>query len=487
MTRRNCALTLIVLLALAFIACPPPHPPVPPPGPVYVTVNVCAESGLLPNEYCPSREDRKFIKGQEPTEICAVHVKPKTKVANPWHPGGELVAASFTLYSTLAYKALNEAKLDALDEAMAVDGIAVRRDFAFYSDFGTAWEGTGLFPWLADWTWNEEYFAQLDRRLQMWCGDRDGTQIISILDACSLYDGQSFETNPLNKLAARGSEVYAAGPARERVIAFAVELWNRTKKYGQRIIIETRNEGEQIVGYDGLRDFDHAMIAALRSAGCPPEQIQIGFFDSSLFYATLSEDLEGRGLASTHRINSEVDVNWYRDSPGKQGLMKLGDYPCCDGASFGVDENPPAYRALGLTFSWLVGTPAENVARRPNVNQIAYIMATMRGLGFGRYEHLSASAFQHSVLPDLDDAITLGRAERLAMKLAASPVPNIVTAMVYPYLFDSRRFLHFPRENPTLRRDAVIVRNTPAISIRSGTVRIIFLWLPSFFFFPVNT
>jgi hypothetical protein len=370
---------------------------------------------------------------------------------------------------------------------MAADGIAVRRDFAFYSDLGTAWEGTGLFPWLADWSWNPEYWAQLDRRLKMWCGDRDGTQIISVLDACSLYDGQSFETNPLNKLATRGSEVFAAGPAREKVIAFAVELWNRTKKYGQRIILGPRNEGGQIVGYDGLRDFDRAVVTALLAAGCPASQIEIDFYDSSLFYQTISEDLGGKGLAETHRICNEVDVDWYKNSPGKQGLMRLGDFPCSDGPSYGIDETPPAYRALGLTFSWLVGTPAEDAARRPNVPQIAYIMATMRGLGYGRYEHLSAAAFQHSVLPDLDDAITLGRAERLAMKLAASPVPNIVTAMVYPYLFDSRRFLHFPRENPALRRDAVIVRNTPAISIRSGTVRIIFLWLPSFFFFPVNT
>lgn len=42
----------------------------------YVTVTVCTVSGLLPNQYCPATEERQFVKGQQPTTVCAVHVAP---------------------------------------------------------------------------------------------------------------------------------------------------------------------------------------------------------------------------------------------------------------------------------------------------------------------------------------------------------------------------------------------------------------------------
>ena len=42
-----------------------------PPG--MTTVEVCAISGLLPNEHCPNRVKALFIEGTEPTEYCSVH------------------------------------------------------------------------------------------------------------------------------------------------------------------------------------------------------------------------------------------------------------------------------------------------------------------------------------------------------------------------------------------------------------------------------
>ncbi|MFN2226299.1 MAG: penicillin-binding protein, partial [Anaerolineae bacterium] len=42
-----------------------------PPG--MTTVEVCAISGLLPNEHCPNRVNALFIEGTEPTEYCNVH------------------------------------------------------------------------------------------------------------------------------------------------------------------------------------------------------------------------------------------------------------------------------------------------------------------------------------------------------------------------------------------------------------------------------
>jgi len=58
--------------ALAIATCwTPPAPPV-----EYVTREVCTGSGLLPNAYCPTKESRKFVKGEEPTTVCAVHKAP---------------------------------------------------------------------------------------------------------------------------------------------------------------------------------------------------------------------------------------------------------------------------------------------------------------------------------------------------------------------------------------------------------------------------
>ena len=44
------------------------------PAPTGMTqVEVCAVSGLLPNEHCPNRVNARFIEGTEPTEYCNVH------------------------------------------------------------------------------------------------------------------------------------------------------------------------------------------------------------------------------------------------------------------------------------------------------------------------------------------------------------------------------------------------------------------------------
>lgn len=408
---------LLFILALLFAACPKPHPPTP----VMVKVTVCTESGLLPNEYCPATQVRTYKQGTEPTTVCQVHHAPeppaKTKVAKPWQPGGELIAWSPTLYETLASDSsiIDETKLDALDEAMAVDGIQAERNSAWYADQSDALRGHYLVPWNSDWTWNDAYFVQVNRRLKMWCGDRNGTEIISILDACSCYDGDSFDVNPLNKLAAKGADVFSAGPARDKVIQFAGELVRRTAPFKDRIIWECVNEGTQIVGFDAYDDYTRTMIAALKAVGVPSSHIQVNWFDSSLFYNEINDTLGGVGLAATHRVLSPHDVSWYANSPGKQGLMKLGDYPSADGASFGNDEKPPVLEASGYCFKWLIGTSAEAAVRRPSPDQIRSIMATMRGLGYGRYELLSASAFQGGNLPNLDDAISLGQTERLAM------------------------------------------------------------------------
>jgi hypothetical protein len=346
--------------------------------------------------------------------VCTTHVKPPdpvlpTKVAHPWKPGEFLAGWSGLLYSDVVYAALDEAKLEALCEAMAVDGgNNARRWFAFYADVGTSWAGTGLFPWNADWSWNEAYWAQLDRRVNMWAGKRDGTEIISIIDACSMYEDSSWLANPLNKLASRPAEVFWPGPARDKVVAFALELAKRTARFGERIILETRNEGDQIVGPDALYEYDTAIISALIRAGWPRERIQVEWYDAGLYFdeISLANYLNGQGLAATHRICSPEDLSWYETSPGKQALAALGDHSSSDGSGF-APEAPQ-----GLFWAWL----PSGLGRRPSAPQARNMTATARALGLRGIEFLSAAAFQKGEQPNLEDAITIGRGERLAMK-----------------------------------------------------------------------
>jgi hypothetical protein len=49
--------------------------PLPSPPPT-IDIEVCKESGLLPNEWCPAKEIKTFIKGEEPTTTCGVHKEP---------------------------------------------------------------------------------------------------------------------------------------------------------------------------------------------------------------------------------------------------------------------------------------------------------------------------------------------------------------------------------------------------------------------------
>ena len=53
-------------------------PPVPPPKPPieYVIVEVCNKSGELRNQYCQDWREAKFVKGKEPTQKCQLCKKP---------------------------------------------------------------------------------------------------------------------------------------------------------------------------------------------------------------------------------------------------------------------------------------------------------------------------------------------------------------------------------------------------------------------------
>ncbi|MCS7301223.1 MAG: PBP1A family penicillin-binding protein [Fimbriimonadales bacterium] len=51
----------------------PPPPPPPPPQPEFVTVGICADTGLVANEYCPEVTPKRFEKGKQPNRRCTKH------------------------------------------------------------------------------------------------------------------------------------------------------------------------------------------------------------------------------------------------------------------------------------------------------------------------------------------------------------------------------------------------------------------------------
>jgi hypothetical protein len=55
----------------------PPQPPPPPPAAEIVLMEVCKESRLIPNAYCPEKDMDEFVKGYEPVFFCAEHQAPK--------------------------------------------------------------------------------------------------------------------------------------------------------------------------------------------------------------------------------------------------------------------------------------------------------------------------------------------------------------------------------------------------------------------------
>jgi hypothetical protein len=347
---------------------------------------------------------------------------PLVKVARPWPEfNPEFLAWSPLCGDGLVYdpQIIDERQLDEVRAVMAADGIAVTRDFAWGTvGPGDPTNGRRLLPWLPDWNWNEAYWAQLDRRLGQWCL-RDGTYVISVLDACSFYAGSSFETNPLKPLLGdRPQDVFLPGPARTKVYEYAMELFRRTRKYHPRVIIQTRNEGSQLTGPDNLYEYDHALITLLKQAGMPVENIMIGYYDSSMCAKTLlpetwmdpdtgevhhGVDLMGRGLADAHNIGSPECI---LDSGSEaRRMMSWGAFPSCDGS----DREG---KAAGLGWYWL----QPGVALRPTAAQAKRIVQIMSDFGYPRFEYWSSVAFQDGYFPNLAAAKDRGHEERVAMR-----------------------------------------------------------------------
>lgn len=394
-------------------------------NPGWIELAVCPFSLEIPNETRCGAAILKDFKDTDVVGKCtlcpALEEDPASKVIRPWPE----YAPSFTCWSPFCGDGLvldlDEKKLDRMREAMAIDGIMATRDFG-WSCVGPEdpTNGKRLMPWKWGWAWNEEYWSRLDRRLAQWC-NRDGTYVVSILDACSFYLGDSFETNPLKALLGlRPQDIFRPVPARDRLFDYARELVKRTRKFMPRIILQTRNEGEQLTTPENLYDYDNDLIAVLKAEGVPVENIMIGYYDSSLCLRTLMPEtwtdprdgqvyhgtaLLGRGLADAHNIGSPEGLGPYDpNSFERVWAIKWGSFPSCDGPDKG-------HAAAGLGWFWLHNHEND----RPTAPQAVGILQTMKKFGRWAFEWWSSTAFQKGDLPDLNDAIELGHAERIAM------------------------------------------------------------------------
>jgi hypothetical protein len=370
MTRRT--VLPILLLALLFAACPPPHPP----APVMVKVTVCAESLLLPNPFCPSTEVREFRPDAVPTAVCTLHVAPPEPpaipvCASPWPESGKLRIWSGTLLGGLSTRdnaTFKESDLPAYYDAIAEDGPNCERNFAYFEDDG-AW--TSYRPS------DPDYYQHLIYRINL-AVQRKITEILCLTPYGITNSDDEIRT-----------------------------IIRATKQFLPYIIYEAVNEPR-----DNERQKE--IVAILQAEGIPNKNIQIEYVDSGAFFDLLATTLKGEGLATLHWVGTmdTVDADWPMGWSTSDGTMKLMGY-----GMYGSNDGQDAARAAkGLNW-WAHSqmTPPVTEYRRPDNPQLAEVTPWMLANGRG-YEHLSAAGFQASATPDLRAAIELGRAERRAMR-----------------------------------------------------------------------
>lgn len=192
---------LLAILVLLFLTpqCPPPEPP---PPPEIIEVEVCSDSELLPNEYCPEIEIIEFEKGTEPTKICDSCEKPYTICEWPVPEVDKFIGYSFG-YENLSLKWRKENFTPELWEEVA-EAIAqnanAHRTFAYCSE-GDWYLKHSVMPFkkLQSGKYDlnelsEDYKALVHAKLDPFI-KRKVTTLICLLTSIK---GSRFETCPLN-------------------------------------------------------------------------------------------------------------------------------------------------------------------------------------------------------------------------------------------------------------------------------------------------
>lgn len=127
MRKNTLAAVLTMAALLALVGCNGNGIVITPPRPTKI-VKVCADTGLLANEFCPTPVDRKFYSEPKPgepaapTALCAVHKKPLTDPVPPFAGAAD--------YQLIGYP---EAKITAFLEANHAAGGDITETFGIFS------------------------------------------------------------------------------------------------------------------------------------------------------------------------------------------------------------------------------------------------------------------------------------------------------------------------------------------------------------------
>lgn len=415
---------LILVSLFLFSACATK-----PPKPCTSTIEVCAESALLPNEYCPQRIAVTFPCSQEPKTACAIHKEPIPQCQHPWPETRKLLCWSGTFFTGLCgtLEFFDEQKLKSLYNEMAKDGVNAIREFAFWLDENpeSPWCQKAILPFrreqstgaslkmrldietkkivLPKWEWrkrteinknlmiagnieyrlnepNQEYYDQLHRRLTL-AFDRKITTIISLLDSCSAdflrHDPHYWE--------------------------YVEHLVGQVKPYFPYVIVEAVNE---VNGFsvDDAYQFQKQTVSKLKELGIPQEHIQVTWFDSSDLLTLIESDLGEKGLCSWHQVGSLETMEWFHSGVRQEKFIPAGSYGSSDGGDW-------LGKAQGLKCFG-----HDEWTRKPSAEQLEKMVEfTLKNGGRG-IDHLSASGCQNCDTWSLAEAIETGNEERRAIK-----------------------------------------------------------------------
>jgi hypothetical protein len=350
-------------------------------------IEVCADNGKRPNPpWCPRTEYRSLHFGTEPVDVCAEHVKPPDpvkKCRHPFHDTDRLIIFSDGQLSTLAMKETAEwpdARLPELLDAYVEDGINARRNCS------TIAPGDPNDP-LDYWRFGDaEYLPVIKHRLDL-IKERDLTEIIVL-------------------------KPYGMGITDDEARTLIREL----KPYLPNVILEMVNE-------PGCDNWQRHLAELALAEGWPLKYLALEYVHHCGSASDLILELtpNGEAIVSYHWIGSMETVGeiWRpEDYPGSDSwrLIKMGFF----GSNDGQDQKQAA---LGLKF-WLHCQPATftDEYRRSSPEQLHDVSKWMWQNGAIGFEDLSASALLRSASPNMDDAISIGRAERLAMAQAYEEV-----------------------------------------------------------------
>jgi len=296
----------------------------------------------------------------KPTQVCP----------RPYHKTGELRVYSATILSGLAMKETpdwSDSLLHEYYDSLVIDGVNAERNFS------TVAPCDPLDP-LDYWRfYDPQYLGVVKKRLDL-IKERDLTEIVCV-------------------------HPYRMGISDDQARWLIREL----KGYLPNIIFEAMNEP-----YPHEQDRNRRIVETLLAEGIPRAHIQVQYVECGAWGDMMEElDLKGKCLVSSHWMGSMETVNDIFSGGTAQTILSWGMF--C-GSNDGPDK---LLKSKGLNFWHNAQAGLDN--RRPDNGQLSDITGWLLSHNGAGYEMLSASGYQSSAFPSMNDVIAVGKAERTAM------------------------------------------------------------------------